>query len=153
MKEAVIFLASDHAGFALKEKIKKYLDKKKILFEDCGAFRFNENDDYPDFIIPCAERVAKTKNSLGIILGGSGQGEAIVANKIKGIRAVVYYGKNKKILKLSKEHNNANVLSLGARFLSEKEVLSAIEIWLKAKFSNAQRHKRRLRKIENFEKN
>ena len=151
MKKVKIFLASDHAGFALKEKIKKFLERKKISFEDLGNFKFNEKEDYPDFIIPCAERVAKIKNSLGIILGGSGQGEAITANKVKGIRAAVYYGKNKKILKLSKEHNDANILSLGARFLSEKEALASIEIWLKTKFSNAQRHKRRLRKIERYE--
>ncbi|MBI5803989.1 RpiB/LacA/LacB family sugar-phosphate isomerase [Candidatus Pacearchaeota archaeon] len=143
-----IFLASDHAGFALKEKIKKYLNKKNFQVEDCGAFAFDEKDDYPDFVISCAEKVSRTKNSFGIVFGGSGQGEAIAANKIKGIRAAVYYGKNLKIVKLSKEHNDANVLSLGARFLSEKDALRAIDLWLKTKFSDEERHKKRLGKIE-----
>jgi len=147
MKEVDIFLASDHAGFAVKEKIKNHLVLKGYAIFDCGAFSKNEKDDYPDFIIPCAKNVAKTKNSLGIILGGSGQGEAIAANKIKGIRAVVYYGGNNKIIKLSKEHNNANILSLGVRFLRTPEALRAVDLWLKTPFSNEERHKRRLRKI------
>src|SRR3989344_5714101 len=98
MKGVKIFLASDHAGFKLKEKIKLYFEKKKIEFEDLGASEYKKDDDYPDFIIPAAEKVAKTKNSLGIFLGGSGQGEAIAANRIKGIRSAVYYGGNKKII-------------------------------------------------------
>lgn len=145
-----IFLASDHAGFKLKEKIKSFLQKKSYLVEDCGAKHFDENDDYPDFIIPCAQKVSKT-NSLGIIFGGSGQGEAIAANKIKGIRAVVVYSFDKKIIQLSKEHNDANILSLGSRFLSEKEACDAVELWLNTKFSDEERHNRRIKKIENFE--
>jgi ribose 5-phosphate isomerase B len=152
MKEATIFLGSDHAGFELKEKIKSYLSKSFYGVEDLGPHSFNKEDDYSDFIIPVAEKVAKTKNSFGIILGGSGQGEAIVANKVKGVRAAVFYGGDKKILRLSKQHNDANILSLGARFLSEKEALSAVKLWLSAKFSNEPRHKRRIKKIENYEK-
>lgn len=150
-KQVKIFLASDHAGFAHKEKIKEFLAKKNIPFHDCGPFSFNKEDDYPDFIIPCAEKVASNLNSLGIILGGSGQGEAIAANKIAGIRAAVIYSYNKKIIQLSKEHNNANILSLGARFLTEKETLAAVNLWLKTKFSNAASHKRRLKKITEYE--
>lgn len=147
----LIFLASDHAGFALKEKVKQHLKKIGFSFEDIGPYNFNKNDDYPDYIIPAAEKVAKAKNSLGIIFGGSGQGEAIVANKVKGIRAAVIYNYNSKIIKLSKEHNNANILSLGARFMTEKEVINAINLWLKMKFSNESHHVRRLKKISHYE--
>ena len=151
-KNLKIFLASDHAGFKLKEKIKVYLLKKEYSAEDLGAFSCKKNDDYPNFIIPCAKKVAKTKNSLGIIFGGSGQGEAIAANKVKGVRAVVYYHPNLKMIKLSKEHNDANVLSLGAKFLKEKEAIQSINLWLKTKFSEEKRHLRRLKKIEEYEK-
>lgn len=151
-KSQIVFLASDHAGFKLKEKIKSHLSKNQIIFQDLGPFKLNKKDDYPDFIIPAAKKVIKIKNSVGIVLGGSGQGEAITANKVKGIRAVVYYGGNKKILTLSKEHNNANVLSLGARFLSEKESVQAVDLWLKTPFSDERRHRRRLQKIARFEK-
>lgn len=151
MKKVKIFLASDHAGFQLKEKIKDFLHKNNHTVQDFGAFKFKKDDDYPDFVIPCAKEVAKTKNSLGIILGGSGQGEAIAANKVNGIRAAVFYGGDKKILQLSKEHNNANILSLGARFLSESEALAAIELWINTKFSGESRHKRRIKKIKLFE--
>ena len=149
----VIYIGSDHAGFYLKEKIKNYLDKNKFKFEDIGPFKFNKNDDYPDYIIPAAKKVSANKNSLGIIFGGSGQGEAIAANKVKGIRAIVLYSFNKNIIKLSKEHNNANILSLGSRFLSEKQAINSIKLWLETKFSNQKRHIRRLKKIEDFENN
>lgn len=150
-EKITVFLASDHAGFALKEKIKQYLKKNGFSFEDIGPYNFNKDDDYPDFIIPAAEKVAKTKNSLGIILGGSSQGEAIVANKVKGIRAAAIYSYNPKIIQLSKQHNNANILSLGARFLTEKQAIQTINLWLKTKFSNEKRHIRRLRKIRDYE--
>ena len=143
-----IYLGSDHAGFSLKQKVKAFLDKKKILYEDLGNYKYNKNDDYPDFVFPVARKVAKNKQSLGIVFGGSGQGEAIAANKIKGIRAVVYYGGSFKIIKLSKKHNNSNILSLGARFINEKEAIKAVKIWLKTKFSEKAHHKRRLIKID-----
>ena len=150
-EDFVIYLGSDHAGFYLKDKIISYFKKKNIEFKDFGPFKYNENDDYPDFIIPLAKKVSENKSTLGIILGGSGQGEAIAANKIKGIKAIVLYSFNKNIIKLSKEHNNANILSLGSRFLSEKQAINSIKLWLKTKFSNEKRHIRRLKKIENFE--
>ena len=135
----------------LKEKIISYFKKNNIAFKDLGPYKFNENDDYPDYIIPTAKKVSENKDSLGIIIGGSGQGEAIAANKVKGIRAVVLYSFNKNIIKLSKEHNNANILSLGARFLSEKQAIDSIKLWLETKFSNEERHIRRLKKIKDFE--
>ena len=145
-----IILATDHAGFELKEAIKAHLQKEGYEIDDCGALEFDKQDDYPDFIIPAAEKVAK-ENAYGIIMGGSGQGEALAANKVKGARAALYYGYNKDILTLSKEHNNANILSLGARFLKEDEAIEAVTLWLNAKFSDEERHVRRIKKITDYE--
>ena len=141
-----IILATDHAGFKLKEEIKKYLTKKGMEVEDMGTHTLNPKDDYPDFIIPAAKKVAKDQ-SMGIIFGASGQGEAIAANKVKGIRAALYYGKNRDIVKLSRTHNNTNILSLGAKFLSKEEAIKAVETWINTDFSNEERHIRRIKKI------
>ena len=142
-----IFLGSDHAGFELKEHIKKYLLKLGMKVEDLGAHKFDSQDDYPDFIVPVAKKVAQNPNSIGIIFGASGQGEAIAANKIKGIRAALYYGGNMEIVKLSRTHNNANILSLGAKFLTKQEATEAVNAWLKTDFSSEARHIRRIKKI------
>lgn len=143
-----IYLATDHAGYELKEKIKEMLSKEDYEVKDFGAFSFNPADDYPDFMSPAAREIAKDpENSRGIFLGGSGQGEAMVANRYKGIRAAVLYNYDEDIIRLSREHNNANVLALGARFLKEKEALEAVEIWLNTPFSNEERHKRRIDKF------
>jgi len=147
-----IFLGTDHAGFELKESVKAFLMSKGYDIEDCGALKFDEKDDYPAIIHKAASSVAKTKNSLGIVFGGSGQGEAIVANKVKGIRAALYYGGNKDILKLSKTHNNANILSLGARFLKKDEAIKAVAIWLNSTFVDEPRHNRRIDQINDLEK-
>lgn len=147
-----VYIASDHAGFYLKKQLIQYLDVKGIEVEDCGAFEMDEADNYPDFIIPCAQKVSNETGSLGIVIGGSGQGEAIAANKVQGIRAAVYYGGNSQIPKLAKEHNNANVLSLGARFATPDEAKRAVTTWLEAKFDSASRHQRRHDKIAKFEK-
>ena len=159
-----IYIAADHAGFYLKKQLIQYLELKDYQVEDVGAFEMDEADDYPDFIIPCVQKVAKDINpdtgsgSLGIVIGGSGQGEAIAANKVKGIRAVVYYGPSTgsgqagaQIPKLAREHNNANVLSLGARFMSSDDAKKAVTAWLDAKFEG-ERHQRRLDKISEVEK-
>ncbi|MBI2107468.1 RpiB/LacA/LacB family sugar-phosphate isomerase [Candidatus Woesearchaeota archaeon] len=153
-KTKTIYLAGDHAGFKLKEKIKNFLENRNYLVEDLGPFEYNPEDDYPDFVVPLAKKVSKDNNSRGIIIAGSGEGEIIAANRIHGARAVLYYGsKNpKEILELSRAHNNSNILSLGARFLNETQVKKAIDIWLKTPFSNALRHKRRLEKIEKYSK-
>ncbi len=147
-----VYLATDHAGLDLKEKVKVFLQKEDYNVEDCGAYEFDKDDDYPDFISIAAEAVSKDpENSRGIIFGGSGQGEAIVANKYKGVRAVVFYGKVPEIISLSREHNNANVLSIGARFVDEKEMLELIKQWLKMAFSGDARHARRIEKIKDIE--
>ena len=154
----MVYLASDHAGFELKEEIKKYLGELGVEVEDMGAFEINPDDDYPDFVILAAQRVAEDpKNNRGIIFGGSGQGEAIAANKVQGIRAAVYYGPSYAkasegkgsldIVKLSRQHNDANILSLGARFLTAEQAKEAVRLWLETPFEGG-RHERRIRKIE-----
>jgi ribose 5-phosphate isomerase B len=145
-----IFLAADHAGYKLKEKVKSNLTKKGYYVEDFGTHS-DKSTDYPDFVIPACEKVAKTKDSRGIVIGGSGQGEVIAANKVKGIRAVIFYSKIPWAVKLSREHNNSNVLSLGSRFLTTKQAIDIIDIWLKAPFPKDKRHVRRLKKIEKYE--
>ena len=151
MKTKKIILGSDHAGFELKEEIKKHLLNKDFEVEDMGADSLDPKDDYPDFIIPVAKKVAENPKNKGIIFGASGQGEAMAANKIKGIRAALYHGNNPDILKLSRQHNDANILSLGAKFLDKKEAIKAVDIWLNTEFSNEERHKRRINKISEAE--
>ena len=142
-----IHLATDHAGLELKNAIKDYLIGKGHEVTDHGAHEYDAQDDYPDFIFPCARAVAADPESRGIILGGSGQGEAMAANRIKGVRAAVYYGSEREIARLSREHNNANVLSLGARFISEQEIYDIIETWLDEPFEGG-RHQRRIDKLD-----
>jgi ribose 5-phosphate isomerase B len=147
-----IYIGSDHAGYELKEKLKIFIKSLNLEVIDKGAFSLNPTDDYPDFIIPVAEAVAKDIESLGIILGGSGEGEQISANKVDGIRAVEYYGGNLEIVKLGREHNDANILSLGARFINEEEAKKAVKIFIETPFSEDERHIRRINKINEEEK-
>jgi ribose 5-phosphate isomerase B len=114
---------------------------------DHGAYEYDALDDYPDFIFPCAKAVAEDQESRGIILGGSGQGEAMAANRIKGIRAAVFYNGPEEIIKLSRQHNNANILSLGARFMTEEEIYRIIKIWFDEDFKGG-RHQRRIEKLD-----
>lgn len=149
-----IHIGTDHAGFEMKEELKKFLEMKDFEVVDHGAYDFDEGDDYPDFILPAVLAVSEDEHSLGIILGGSGQGEAIVANRIPGIRAVVYYGESgseESIINLSRQHNDSNVLSLGARFLSIDEAKDVVENWLETSFSGEERHVRRINKIDNLD--
>ncbi len=154
-----IFIGTDHAGYELKEALKVYLSGLGHEVEDMGALHYVETDDYPDFIKPVAEGVAKDKSSFGIILGGSGQGEAMCANRIKGVRAAVFYGQELpdaghrksdsfEIVKLAREHNDANILSLGARFISIDEAKFACELFLSSPFSGDERHVRRIKKLD-----
>ncbi len=142
-----IYIGSDHAGYELKEKLKTYLSGLGHAVEDKGAYSYDANDDYPDFITPVAEAVAKEEGSFGVVLGGSGQGEAICANRVKGARAALYYGKSIDIVKLAREHNNANILSLGGRFLSDDEAKEALALFLETPFTNDERHVRRINKF------
>lgn len=138
-----IYFASDHAGFELKAELVSYLLEKGHQAIDCGAGQYDEGDDYTDWIPKAVREVLADEGSLGIILGGSGEGEAMAANRFKGIRATAYYGGTTDILTLSREHNDANVLSLGARFLSAEQAREAVDIWLNASFGAEERHVRR----------
>ena len=143
----IIHIATDHAGLDLKEKVKSFLSNLDYEVVDHGAYEYDALDDYPDFIFPCAEAVSDDPNSKGIILGGSGQGEAMAANRVKGVRAAVFYNGPDEIIKLSRQHNDANILSLGARFMTDQEMYKIIELWLSTKFESG-RHKRRIEKLD-----
>lgn len=143
-----IYIGTDHAGFELKEKLKVFLGEIGYVVEDMGANTYDEKDDYPDLIRPVAEAIAREKDARGIIIGGSGQGEAICANRVSGVRAAVYYGGPVDIVVLSREHNDANILSLGARFIDEEEAQEVVKLWLATPFSGDERHVRRIRKID-----
>ena len=124
-----IVLATDHAGFKLKEHVKRFLTEKGYDIKDFGALEYDGLDDYPDFILPAAKYISEHK-LIGIIFGGSGQGEAMAANRIKGIRAAVFYNGPNEIIELSRLHNNANILSIGARFVSSQEAVSYTHLTL-----------------------
>ena len=147
----MIYLATDHAGFELKEKIKEFLKKEGYEIEDCGASSLDPEDDYPDFIAKAAEAVSKDPQSKAIILGGSGQGEAMVANKFPNVRAAVYYGGVDQMPSLIRQHNDSNILSLGARFINEEDAINAVKLWLDTPFTNEERHLRRIEKIKKIE--
>ena len=142
-----IHIATDHAGLDLKNIIRDYLISKGQEVTDHGAHEYDALDDYPDYIFPCAKAVASDLESRGIILGGSGQGEAMAANRVKGVRAAVFYNGPVEIVKLSREHNNANILSLGARFMTEDEIYDVIKMWLDEPFGGG-RHQRRIDKLD-----
>lgn len=145
-----IYLAADHAGFELKEHLVTYVrDTLGYDVHDCGAYTFAPEDDYPEYIKIAAEAVSENPNETrAIILGGSGQGEAMVANRFPNVRATVYYGGPQDIITLSREHNNANILSLGARFMTTTEAEQAVSLWLRTSFTPEERHERRIAQIE-----
>ena len=163
-----VYLATDHAGFELKEKIKEFLKGEDYEVEDCGAYEYNKDDDYPDFISKAAEGVSKDPDhNRGIIFGGSGQAEMMVANKFKGVRCALFYAALAPIraadvtgrmstdpyemIRLTREHNNANMLSIGVRFVTDEEVLKVTKSWLSAPFPADERHVRRIEKIKQIE--
>lgn len=143
-----IYFASDHAGFYMKNALVEFVRELGYEAEDCGAHTFDESDDYPDYIKRVAQIISDDPDQKrGIILGASGQGEDMVADKFPNVRSAEYYGGNLEIIRLSREHNNANVLSLGARFLTLVEAKEAVKLWLETPFSNAERHQRRINEI------
>lgn len=144
-----IYLGTDHAGFDFKENIKKFLAESGYEVEDCGAFIFDKNDDYPDFISKTAVRVSQDPSSFGVVFGKSGAGECITANKIKGVRAVL--GFNIENAKLAREHNDANMLSLGSAFIDNELAKKILTVFLETKFTNEERHIRRINKIKEIE--
>jgi ribose 5-phosphate isomerase B len=144
-----IYIASDHAGFELKKQLIPYIKVELNLdVIDEGPYEYKEGDDYPDYVNAIPKKILEEGDALGIIIGHTGQGEAISVNRYKGVRTTVFYGGNMEILSLGREHNDANILSLGAGFLTLEEANEAVKIWLGSAFSNDERHVRRLRKIE-----
>jgi len=144
-----IYIGADHGGYSLKEVLKKYLGELGEEVFDKGADSLDLADDFPDFIAPVARAVsADPEGSRGIVLGRSGQGEAILANRFKNVRCALFCGGDMEIVKKSKEHNNANMLSLGADFLNDKTACEAVRLWLATPFTRDERHLRRLEKIE-----
>jgi ribose 5-phosphate isomerase B len=146
----MIYIASDHAGFELKSDLIHLLKSQGLEVTDCGPNIHDPEDDYPDFVFPCAQKVAQNPGSMGIVIGASGQGEAMVANKVKGVRAVVYYGGHEDIITFSRKHNNANILSLGARFLTPEQAERVVNLWIETGFDGG-RHSRRIEKINALE--
>ena len=162
-----VYIATDHTGFEVKNKVKDFLIKEGYEVKDFGAFTYDKNDDFPDFISKAAEAVSEDYESRGIIFGGSGQAEMMLANKYKGVRAALFYsaipplqaaditGRQSndpyEMIKLTRLHNNANILSIGTRFLTEEDIFKAIKIWLETPFSNDARHVRRIEKIKQIE--
>jgi ribose 5-phosphate isomerase B len=159
-----IILATDHAGFPLKEAVKAYLQEKGYTIDDVGAHELVADDDYPRYMAKAGLKIAEdaTGELKAIIFGWSGQGEAMTANRFPGVRAAVYYGggsdgagelteKSKELLKLSRWHNNANVLSIGAHFVGETEAKAAVSLWLDTAFSGEERHSRRIQEMDSIQ--
>jgi ribose 5-phosphate isomerase B len=159
-----IYLAGDHAGFRLKSALLEHLPVLGYDVEDLGPLTLDPEDDYPDYVNPLAARIAAESGAFGIILAGSGQGEAMAANRVKGVRCAVFYGKMTAVetldaegghaqdgfdaVRLARKHNNANVLSIGARFVSPEDADAAIRIFLDTAFdASSPRHERRLNKF------
>ena len=146
-----IYLSGDHAGFSLKKKIKLFLEGNGYDIQDMGPYELSKKDDYPDFVIPMAKKVSKNERSRGIVIAGSGIGESIAANKIRGIRAELYHGGKNNIVKTGRAHDDINILCIGSRFVTEIEAERAITVFLKTSFQKG-RHLRRLKKIEAIER-
>lgn len=144
-----IYLAADHGGYKLKEELKPYLKELGYKVEDIGNHALDPNDDYPNFVIPLAQKLAQNPQAFGIIIGRSGNGESIAANKVKGVRAVL--ATNEEMAKKARSHNNANILSLGADFMEVETAKKVVMTFLKTPFSQEERHIRRLEKISEFE--
>lgn len=143
-----IYIASDHAGFQLKGELVPFLTGKGFDVVDCGPDSYIHDDDYPDYVSMVAGQIYNDQEAKGIVIGWSGQGEAIVVNRFPNVRCAVFYGGPKHVLTLSREHNDANVLSLGAHFLTTEDAEKAVLLWLHTEFSGEERHIRRIKKID-----
>jgi len=144
-----LYIASDHAGYWLKEDIKQDLRSYGHEVVDVGNNQYDPNDDYPDFVIACAEKVSGDYGAMGIVVGRSGNGEAMAANKVKGIRAVLCLSDD--MAKLAREHNNANVMSLGSEFVDAHKAERIVAVFIDTPFPGEERHVRRTDKISSYE--
>lgn len=158
-----IAITTDHGGYEALQKLKPFLQELGHEYVDYGPQSLDMDDDYPDFIFPAAKAVAAGECDRGIIFGLSGNGEAMAANRIKGVRCALFYGPVTakttagadpasgdpyELIRLSRQHNNANVLSLSGRFLTDEEMKQAVQIWLETPFSDQERHARRVAKLD-----
>lgn len=144
-----IYLASDHAGYWLKEELKENIHSLGHEIEDVGNTQYDPNDDYPDFIFPLAKKVSQEPNSFGIIIGRTGNGEAMAANKVIGVRAALCL--NEEMARYAREDNDANVLALGSEFVSSHEAEKVVNVFLDTPFPGEERHTRRIEKIKTHE--
>lgn len=144
-----VFLGSDHAGFELKAKLIEHLASLGHEPVDCGAHTYDAQDDYPPPCILAASRTVGEPGSLGIVIGGSGNGEQIAANKVEGVRAALVW--NEDTARLARQHNNANIISVGARMHPEADVLRFVEAFLETPFSEDPRHERRIAMLAEYE--
>ncbi|HKL17119.1 MAG TPA: ribose 5-phosphate isomerase B [Patescibacteria group bacterium] len=144
-----IFIASDHAGLELKNKLKRFLKTQDRDIRDLGAFNYDKQDDYPDYVEKLAKKLKKERQAKGILVCSSGVGVSLAANKFSYIRAVNACSKN--IVISSRKDNNTNVICFGQKYVSFKKAKKILQAWLKTDFSKQERHKRRLKKIENYE--
>ena len=144
-----VYLGSDHAGYELKQRIVEHLPSLGHEPVDCGPHAFDAEDDYPPYVLLAASRAAGDPGSVGIVLGGSGNGEAIAANKVAGIRCALAFSDD--TARLAREHNNANCLSLGARMYDEQTALRYVELFLSTPFSDEPRHARRIAQLTGYE--
>ena len=144
-----VYLGSDHAGFELKQRLVDHVRGLGHEPIDCGPFEYDAEDDYPPFVLSAASRVAADPGSAGIVLGGSGNGEAIAANKVRGIRCALAFSTD--TARLAREHNDANVLSLGARMFDADAALEFVRIFLSTSFTGDERHVRRLAQLGAYE--
>ena len=145
-----IYLGADHAGFEMKNVIKDHLTNKGLEVIDCGAHEYDANDDYPAFCIEAARRFVEDEGSLGIVLGGSGNGEQIAANKVKGARCALAW--SVETAKLAREHNKAQLIGLGGRMHSEEEALAIVDAFVEQPWSGEERHQRRIDILSEYER-
>lgn len=148
MKNKIVYLGSDHAGFGFKGIAKEHLLKKGYEVVDFGAYEYNENDDYPDFLHPVAQALAKKSRHRALIFGGSGMGESILLNRYRGVRCGVWHGGNEDIIANYREHDDINALAIASRFVDRGKLLIIIDIFLDTQFIAGEKYKRRLKKLE-----
>ncbi len=144
-----IFIGADHRGFELKEFLKERLKENNIDFEDCGNLVYDTQDDYPDFAFKVGEKVISEKNSVGILICGSGAGVCFAVNKVKGVRASVIY--DEKMAEIAKADDDLNVLCLASDFIEKEKAWKIVKVFLETSFKNEEKYLRRIKKVSDYE--